>query len=55
MRRRALLAAFGIVAFLLLVPIVVSGRVVAATPTPSAQVKSVAFLGVQFTNDHEAL
>ena len=55
MRRRAPLAAFGIVAFLLLVSIVVSSRVVAAASTPSAQVKSVAVLGVQFINDHEAL
>jgi hypothetical protein len=41
------------VALLLLMTIVVSGRVIAAAPTPSAQVKSVAFLGVQFLNDHE--
>jgi hypothetical protein len=51
--RRVPLAAFGIVAFLLLMSIVVSGRVVAAAPTPSAQVKSVAFLGVRFINDNE--
>ncbi len=54
MRRRSPLAAFGIVAFLLLLSIVVSGRVIAATPMPSAQVKSVAFLSVQFLNDNEA-
>jgi hypothetical protein len=53
MRRRAPLAAFGIVASLLLMSIVVSGRVIAAAPTPSAQAKSIAFLNVQFLNDHE--
>jgi hypothetical protein len=54
MRRRAPLAAFGLVAFLLLMSIVVSGRVTAAAPAPSTQAKPVAFLGVQFLNDHEA-
>lgn len=54
MHRRGALAAFGIVAFLLLMSIVVGGRVITGEPTPSAQVKSVAFLGVQFLNDHEA-
>jgi len=53
MRRRSPLAAFGIVAFLLLLCIVISGRVIAATATPSAQIKTVAFLGVKFLNDHE--
>lgn len=54
MRRRSTLVAFGIVAFLLLVSIMVSGRVVAAAPTPSAQAKSVVFLSVQFLNDQES-
>ncbi len=51
--RRAPRSVFAIVAFLLLMCIVVSGRVLAAAPTPVAQVKSVAFLGVKFLNDHE--
>ncbi|MCI4680632.1 DUF3280 domain-containing protein [Rhodoblastus acidophilus] len=52
--RRAPRSAFAIMAFLLLMSIVVGGRVLAAEPTPVAQVKSIAFLGVQFLNDHEA-
>ncbi|MBM3653982.1 MAG: hypothetical protein FJX06_14320 [Alphaproteobacteria bacterium] len=58
-RRRELLlmrpaprAAFCIVAFLLLMS-VAGGGSIAETPTPAAQVKSVAFLNVQFLNDHE--
>ena len=54
MERRAPIAAFGIVTYLLLMSIVVSGRVIAATPTLSAQAKSIAFLNVQFLNDHES-
>ncbi|VTZ51247.1 conserved hypothetical protein [Methylocella tundrae] len=53
MRRRAPFAAFGIMALLLLMSIVVGGSIIAAAPTPSAPVKSVAFLGVQFINDNE--
>jgi hypothetical protein len=53
-RRRSPLAAFGIMAFLLLPSFVVSCRAIAAAPTPSAPVKSVVFLGVEFQNDHEA-
>jgi len=46
-------AAFWIMTFALLQISVVGGRVVAAEPTLFAQTKSVAFLGVQFLNDHE--
>jgi hypothetical protein len=58
-RRRAPRCAFAIMAFLLPMSIVlltsigVGGRVFAAESTPVAPVKSVAFLGVQFLNDHE--
>lgn len=48
MRRQAPFAIFWIVAFLLLT------FTVAAAPTPAAKIKSVAFLNVQFLNDHEA-
>jgi len=45
--------AIGIVAFALLASMVIGGHIMAGVPTPSPQVKSVAFLGVQFLNDHE--
>jgi hypothetical protein len=44
--------AFCMAAFLLLMS-VAGGGSIAETPTPAAQVKSVAFLNVQFLNDHE--
>ena len=58
-RRRAPRCAFAIRALLLPMSIVlltsigVGGRVIAAESTPVVPVKSVAFLGVQFLNDHE--
>jgi hypothetical protein len=58
-RRRAPRCAFAIMAFLLpmsimlLTSIAVGGRIFAAESKPVASVKSVAFLGVQFLNDHE--
>ena len=52
-RARAPLAAFG--ALLILVFCLVGERPAAAASAPSNSVKTVAFLGVQFLNDHEDL
>ena len=52
-RARAPLAAFG--ALLILVFCLVGERPAAAASAPSDSVKTVAFLGVQFLNDHEDL
>jgi len=53
-RGRAALAAWGLAALLIVGPLALSARLASAA-APSESAKSVAFLGVQFLNDHEDL
>jgi Protein of unknown function (DUF2380) len=54
-RGRALLAALSVAAFLVLTSGAIGDRSTTAAAAPTAPVKTVALLGVQFLNDHEDL
>jgi hypothetical protein len=54
-RGRTLRGALAFAAFLMLISVVVGGRSTGAAPAQSDPMRTVAFLGVQFLNDHEDL